>query len=77
MKAGKDLSDLQAQPQPTPPCPLPTSLSVTSPWLWNTPGMVTQPSSWATVPVSDHFLPINPATQVGVGRGDGERAHFP
>ena len=31
------------QSNPTPPCPLPTSLSATSPRLWDTPGTVTPP----------------------------------
>ena len=30
------LSDPQLQHSPPPPCPLPTSLSTTSPWLWDT-----------------------------------------
>ena len=33
INAGKDLL---GAPNPTPPCPLFTSLSATSPWLWNT-----------------------------------------
>ena len=41
IQVGKDLSDPQAQPQPTPT--MPTSLSATSPRLWDTSRTVTPP----------------------------------
>ena len=36
--------------QHTPPCPLPTSLSATSPWLWNSPRDSDPTTPWAAVP---------------------------
>ena len=51
VKVGKDLQDVQAQPQPIPLCPLTTSLSATSPWLWNSFRDSDHTTPWAAVPV--------------------------
>ena len=36
MKVENTSKIIQSNPSPPPPCSLPTSLSATSPWLWDT-----------------------------------------
>ena len=54
-RLGKTMKRPKPNPtRPTPPCPLPTSLSATSPLLWNTCRDGDPNTPWAAVPLHHH-----------------------